>query len=105
MTSTLRTLKPSIIHAATTPVLERNTRSSLPSPLISPTATSDQPGGTAPIVALLVIVVPFISQTTIVPPASTQTMSAVPSPFKSPVPATLHVGPTPAMAWLTLTVL
>src|SRR6516225_2754131 len=101
----MRTENPSMIHAATTPPLERKMRSSLPSPLTSPTATRDQPVGTAPTTALLLIVVPFICHTTIAPPASTQTMSALPSPFKSPVPATLHVGPTPAMAWLTLTVL
>src|SRR6516225_3041287 len=94
-----------MIHAATTPVLERNTRSSLPSPFTSPTATSDQPAGAAPTTALFRIVVPPICQTTIAPPASTQTMSALPSPFRSPVPATCQLVPTGVMATLTPTVL
>src|SRR6516162_9657189 len=92
-----------MIHAATTPVLERNTRSSLPSPFTPPTATSDQPAGAAPTTALFRIVVPPICQTTIAPPASTQTMSALPSPFRSPVPATCHVVPTAVIAVLTVT--
>src|ERR1700691_381187 len=82
---------PFISQIATVPLLLlRHRMSAMPSPLKSPTPTTDQLVGTLPRPELLgfKIVVPFISQIDKSPVVSRHRMSAMPSPLKSPTPTT-----------------
>src|ERR1700722_11561385 len=78
------TAVPFISQIATLPLVSRQSRSALPSPLKSRWPTMDHWPGTFETNELLGLrtVVPFISQSTVLPELSRQAMSLKPSPLK-----------------------
>src|SRR5262249_51310752 len=89
---------PFISHSESEPSALRQRTSAMLSPSKSPTPATlqDRSGLTATPLdvsdALAVIFVPFTVHSEVAPLLLRQRMSAAPSPLKSPIPATLHVG-------------
>src|SRR5688572_15695530 len=82
---------------ATLPLVSRQSKSLLPSPLKSPVSTMLQLAETRPRPPVCKTAVPFISQTATLPVVSRHTISALPSPLKSPVATIDHVVGTVAI--------